>query len=295
MVRPVSSPSRVVVPRGLRDTDEAALCTLMARCLGRDGGLPMASEPEMVRRLYLSGDGIAWDADGGLAAAGALHRLAESQTVEFTGAVDPDRRGRGLGTELLTWAKHRGGASVVVRSDTLSEPAVRLFEQHGFRGDFEETVMRRSTSALPPDGQFEALATWSSRTAPDFYNAYAASFARRPGFPGWSFERWVDEMTGDDDFAPDASIVVYVADAPVGFVLVSGNWIEQVGVVPAATGRGIGAGLVAFALHRIAASGAEVAWLNVNVNNPRAASLYQRLGFDAVGRRGRFRHRGIAQ
>ena len=62
----------------------------------------------------------------------------------------------------------------------------------------------------------------------------------------------------------------------------------QVGVVPAARGRGIGAALVGEALRRMRADGATQAWLNVNVDNP-AVRLYRELGFEHRGRRARYR------
>jgi mycothiol synthase len=65
------------------------------------------------------------------------------------------------------------------------------------------------------------------------------------------------------------------------------GWIDQVGVVPAARGRGLGAALVLAALSRMRAAGETEAWLNVNVDNP-ARRLYERLGFHRRGRRARF-------
>ncbi|HUD69419.1 MAG TPA: GNAT family N-acetyltransferase [Acidimicrobiales bacterium] len=276
--------------RALLDGDEVELCELMRRCLEHDGGLPMAMEPEMVRQLFLAGEGVcARSADGDLSAAGALHISPRTGAREFTGAVDPGHRGRGLGTSLLAWATSVADPQRVVRSESLTDPAVQLFSRHGFHGAFEEIVMHRATAALPPDGRFEEYKIWSARSARDFFDAYVASFSARPGFPRWTLERWTKEMTSDDDFSSDSSIVVLAQGTPVGFLLVAGRWIEQVGVVPDARRRGIGTELVSFALRRIAESGAEEAWLNVSADNPRAISLYRRLGFDAYGRRGRFR------
>jgi mycothiol synthase len=276
--------------RALLDGDEVDLCGLMRRCLEHDGGLPMAMGPEMVRQLFLAGEGVcARSEHGNLAAAGALHAAPTTGAMEFVGAVDPAHRGRGLGTSLLGWATSVGGPQLVVRSESLSDPAAQLFARHGFHGVFEEIVMRRTTSALPPDGRFEASTAWSTRSARDFFDAYVASFSARPGFPGWTLERWTKEMTSDDDFSSDSSIVVFLQEMPAGFVLVAGAWIVQVGVVPDARRRGIGTELVSFALQRIAESGAEAAWLNVSADNPRAISLYRRLGFEVYGRRGRFR------
>jgi ribosomal protein S18 acetylase RimI-like enzyme len=74
---------------------------------------------------------------------------------------------------------------------------------------------------------------------------------------------------------------------PAGFLNVSENWIDQVGVVPGWRGRRVGAYLVATALRSLSAEGARDAWLCVNDNNP-AAGLYRRLGFRDAGRRARY-------
>jgi mycothiol synthase len=243
----------------------------------------------MVHQLFLEGEGVCQQSgDGELVAAGALRAPTDDER-EFTGAVDPAHRGSGLGTSLLSWATSNAGSDLVVRSESLSDPAVQLFARHGFQTVHEEIVMRRTSPALPPDGRFEEYLTWSSRSARLFFEAYVASFESRPGFPGWPLDRWVRTVTGDDDFMSQSSIVVLSSGSPVGFLLVAGPWIDQVGVVPASRRRGIGSDLVRFALHRIAATGAETAWLNVGADNPRASSLYRRLGFERYGRRGRFR------
>jgi ribosomal protein S18 acetylase RimI-like enzyme len=266
----------------------------MGRCLDHDGGLPLAGEPAMVRQLFLEGEGVgARSEDGHLTAAGALRGHATTDLSEFTGAVDPLHRGRGLGTALLDWALGEVEAPrLVVRTESLSDAAAQLLVRRGFHVVLEETVMQRATAAVSPDERFEEYKTWTARSVPDFYEAYVASFGARPGFPGWALERWVAEMTSVDDFAGDSSIVVFSHGVPVGFVLVAGAWIEQLGVVPDARRRGIGSELVTFALRRIADAGAETAWLNVSTDNPRAESLYRRLGFMAYGRRGRFRRIG---
>ena len=54
------------------------------------------------------------------------------------------------------------------------------------------------------------------------------------------------------------------------------GWIIQVGVVPAARGRGLGAALVAEAVRLMRSGGQAVITLNVNVDNPHAAALYRR-------------------
>jgi ribosomal protein S18 acetylase RimI-like enzyme len=96
-------------------------------------------------------------------------------------------------------------------------------------------------------------------------------------------------MASDDDFRPEESVVVGDADGlPVGFVLIAGSWIEQIGVVPRWRRQGIARGLVSQAIASIGDAGSEEIWLNVNENNAPAIELYAELGFVQFGRRGRF-------
>ena len=67
------------------------------------------------------------------------------------------------------------------------------------------------------------------------------------------------------------------------------GWITQVGVGPTARGRDIGAHLIYEAVSRMRSAGEGTITLNVNVDNPHAAALYDRLGFTRVGRRARYR------
>lgn len=55
--------------------------------------------------------------------------------------------------------------------------------------------------------------------------------------------------------------------------------IQNIGVVPAERGRGLGSALVAAALQGFATERAPRAWLEVTADNVRAVRLYQRLGF----------------
>ena len=146
------------------------------------------------------------------------------------------------------------------------------------------------------------LTEWSAATAARFHATYAASFRDRPGFPGDPADVWIAENEEDDDFRPAWSLLATVPalaeggsaaeDAPAGdagFVTAAVGWIVQVGVIPAARGRGIGAALVRESLARMAAAGRPEAWLTVNTNNPGAAALYRKLGFHHRGRRARYR------
>ena len=92
----------------------------------------------------------------------------------------------------------------------------------------------------------------------------------------------------DDDFRPEFSLLAYRDDVPVGFVVCADGWIVQLGVRPEWRARGIGSALVIEVLSRFRSAGTDHVLLDVNVNNPGAARLYERLGFHQVGRRARY-------
>jgi mycothiol synthase len=268
--------------------DLDALIALAARCLDSDGGLPLAADPDFLRRRWTTPTTMAVrDSGGRLVAAGAVRDCAV-----FTGLVDPAARGAGLGSRLLDWGLDRPGP-VTVETEGLTPAAEALFASRGLRQVFAEDVMRIDLTgavaqAAWPHGS--ALTTWSDATADRFAAVYDAAFRDRPGFPGRPVAEWIAELTEDDDFRPDWSILASLPGlGDAGFVTAAVGWIVQVGVVPAARGRGLGAALVAASLARRRSAGETEAWLDVNVDNPGAAALYRRLGFTAAGRRARYR------
>jgi ribosomal protein S18 acetylase RimI-like enzyme len=95
-------------------------------------------------------------------------------------------------------------------------------------------------------------------------------------------------VAGERGFRPDQSRVVLDPDGiPVGFVTLTEDWIDQVGVVPSWRGRGLGSHLVVRSLRALVKEGCDQAWLAVNVDN-RAHELYLRLGFEDHGLRARY-------
>jgi mycothiol synthase len=268
-----------------------AVAALAARCLAVDGGLPQSAELAFVTRRYAAEGGLAIGAYGPgdeLVAAAAVRPTGA--TVTGTALVDPAARGRGLGAAALDWAL---GAADVIDTESLTERAAALFASRGLSQSFAEEVLRRDLTELPgepteaPLPAAVELLTWAANTISRFYELYRTSFADRPGFPGWSQQQWVDWLV-DDDFRPDCSLLATGGGTDFGFVVCAEGWLVQLGTVPAARGRGIGAALTVAALTRMRAAGATEVLLDVNVNNANAAALYRRLGFTTVGRRARY-------
>jgi ribosomal protein S18 acetylase RimI-like enzyme len=273
----------------LTEDDLPALQGLAQACLDADGGLPTFAEPPMLRSRLLRAQTLAIREAGRLVAAAGV--TVEGTTATASGMVAPGVRGRGLGSRLLRWTEHHAGhATLTVATETLAPDAERLYARHGLVRTFAEEVMRHDLGAVPvvgtPSG-VQVVPMTDGRTT-DLFHAYAASFAGRPGFVEPSPDEWLDDLESDPDWRRDLSAVVLDSGGvPVGFVNVLSRWIDQVGVVPAWRGRGLGAHLVAAVLRALAAEGTEPVWLTVNENNP-ASALYRRLGFTRYGIRARY-------
>jgi mycothiol synthase len=275
----------------MTEPDLPALRDLAEACLHEDGGLPLLADEPMLRRFFLSGSGIGGYDDTGdlVAAAGVWTDRTGRRSV--TGLVRPSARHGGLGTQLAAWSGERSGGKllhVVVES---TSPDTDPFLRHlGLVRSFAEQVMRHDLVDVPVVRRPRGLKSlrWSDDTASLFHRAYRSSFEERPGFPDTPFAEWVGGLVEDPGFRPEQSRVVLDDHGLVaGFVTLADNWIDQVGVVPAWRGRGLGAHLVVRSLRALAKAGEADVWLAVNVDNP-ARELYRRLGFVDAGVRARY-------
>ena len=273
----------------LDDDSVDELRTLAHACLDADGGLPLFTGEQMLRGRMLIGESIAArDGSGALVAAASVS-VGGSGAIT-TGMVHPAHRGKGLGGRLLRWARERAGrAPLTVATETLSKRAERLYARFGLVEVFAEDVMRHDLSGVPavPAPEGITLTPVSAGDHTRLFEAYARSFADRPGFTLPTAAEWLDELIEDPDYRADLSLLATDLDQPVGFVNVLGTWVDQVGVIPPYRGRQLGAHLVVHVLGALAWEGADGCWLTVNVKNP-ADQLYRSLGFQVVGRRARY-------
>jgi GNAT superfamily N-acetyltransferase len=67
----------------------------------------------------------------------ALYRTGPREFELAKMAVAPSHQGRGLGDDLMIaaerWAKAHGADSVLILSNTVLEPAIRLYHKHGYK------------------------------------------------------------------------------------------------------------------------------------------------------------------
>ena len=297
-----------------RRRDLAALAELAKACLAVDGGLGFLFDAENLQERFFPDAQAAAigavDADGRMAACAAVQLAGDpgEHRGVIAGHVRPDLRGRGIGDFLMRWSKAnarsllaQSGAEqgvLVVRSESLTEPADRLYRRHGFERAFEELVMRRNFALPLPDCPLPpgvTLADWRPELGEQFYRAYDPAFRDRPGFPGWSPEEWVSHVVGND-LVPEWTLLARAGDQPVGFGIgcvdltanPRGGYIWQTGVIPIWRRRGVVSAILAEMMRRMYADGAPRTQLIVNINNPGAILAYEQLGFTTIGRRARY-------
>jgi mycothiol synthase len=294
--------------RSLEPADIAAIAALAAACLAVDGGLPLAATEPFIQARYMRESQRAtigaFASDARLVASAATQpaHTADEYRATIVGQIDPAQRRRGLGGFLLDWSIAQADVVLAdcpadrprtlhLTTEGLTTAAERLYTRHGFTQQFAEDVMQRDIDVPLPHAPLPpaiAIETWTPALAPQFFEAYHASFSERPGYPGWSAEQWIAWVADDDEFQPGLSLLARDGERAVGFIVCADEWIVQVGTRPEWRGRGLASALVVEALRRRRAAGGERMLLDVNVNNPAAARVYTRLGFDVIGRRARY-------
>ena len=294
--------------RPMSRNDLPALVDLAGKGYLADGGLHFLFEPDEITGRYFpatSGTAMgAFTVDEQLVACTSvyLNPGSDIQQAIIIGLVRPDWRGRGIGTCLMRWSQVQAQALLTgattpvlqIRTESLTEPAARLYLAHGFAVVFEELVMRRDLHRPLPDSWLPPEVTitpWQPDLADQFFQAYEAAFRERPGFPGWTRAEWIAHWL-DDDFRPAWSLLAQVGHVPLAFLIAIATpphgFVVQVGVVPSQRRRGLASALVVETMRRMQADGAASIQLTVNTNNPSAIKTYTALGFVTIGRRARY-------
>lgn len=195
-----------------------------------------------------------------------------------------DRRQRPAGDPLAD-------APAWLRITVLDDAALaKVAELRGFELAHAEDDMTRLRRA--GDAMDAPLAAWDGAHASAFFKAYEAAFRERPGFPAWSEQRWLLFATDYDAFRPELSHVLLEGGDPLAFRIVAIEeapegrraCVVQLGVAPAARGRGLGRALLTDLDARLPEDVRAIE-LSVGTNNPAARALFERDGFEVLRRR----------
>jgi mycothiol synthase len=305
--------------RPLQHADAPTLYQLELDCARVDGNTNPPTLLACERKLEHAASRLVTDT---LCAINAVGQLAVSARLTFDldlkhecrafldGGVHPDYRARGLGDFILRWMQARARQVFsaiaddrprVLRIDLYDKgaDAIALYEQHGFRFAFAEDEMRRDLrQSIPPnllpDGM--SFVHWTPQNATLFFKVYDDAFRERPGFPAWSEQTWRRAFTEHGEFRDDLSHLILDGREPVAYALCAvvvvesdEGWILQMGVRPAWRKRGLASALLSEVMRSFQAEGLPYAWLSVNVDNPQAKRVYQRLGFVCAKRYTSFR------
>lgn len=210
-------------------------------------------------------------------------------------AVDPDRRGRGIGRALVADALAAGGAGTRVWAHG-DLPAARAVAAHlGLRPARELLQLRRrlDTPELPevPVPADVTLRTYAgSADDAELLRVNAAAFDWHPEQGSWT-QHEIDERVAEPWFDPAGLFVA--ADATTGGVL-GFHWtkvhpatadgpatgeVYVVAIDPAAQGRGLGRLLTVAGLRYLRDRGLGSVLLYTEADNTAALHTYDRLGF----------------
>jgi ribosomal protein S18 acetylase RimI-like enzyme len=305
--------------------DLEALHALDGRVASLDHPLHVTSLSSMRQLLEMPGIDLERDSlvadegDGQLVAWGLsfLWPVRESVVrVSVDGGVDPSRRGRGLGRDLVEWQRLRGEQHLSASDDVLpavlaagveqeAESHAALLQRQGFGpARWWSTLSRDLTRPVEPVPLDPAvrLEEYSTRREEATRLARNEAFVDHWGSQASTPEVW-RMLVGAATFRPDLSFVAVAAgddgeEEVVAFVLTTvepEQWpahggrsahVDYVGVRRAWRGRHLAQSLLATALARQADQGFELCVLDVDSTSPTGAvGLYDRAGFTVAGRR----------
>jgi len=301
--------------RPLTEQDAPAYARLREACRAADGGTEVTTDEIAGRELtdphapLVTNTACLAAADGELLAfARVRERLdgVRARRVFLWGLTHPERRGRGIGTALVSWAEARGReilaacpADLPRLLETFHEEAVadatELYRRRGFQQVRWYRDMRRDLrEPIPPEPDLGSLRTigfepaWTEPLRLAHNEAFADHWGSEP-LPPDVFER---DLVGDPLFRRDLSFLVLHGDEVAGYTLnyvaeadwavtgVRDGWIGQLGVRRPWRKRGVATALLVRSMTAFRAAGLEMASLGVDTENPTGAvGVYERVGF----------------
>jgi len=212
--------------------------------------------------------------------------------------VDPERRGGGLGSWLLTWAEARARSSLTQQgSSTALRPsfsgddpvAARLLEARGYRHvrtfwHMDRLLDGTEKAGEPPRGV--SIRVLGDGQGPVLHRLLESAFEGHFGFEPMSYDAWERAVLRLPSVDPSLVFLAERDGEAVGG-LIAGHvedesWVHELGVLEEHRGLGIGRALLRRAFAELASRGRTKVKLNVDGENRTGAPrLYGSVGMRA--------------
>lgn len=246
----------------------------------RADGQPPFSDQSLVDLRAGARLGTAIEIDGEISGISIMTTDAEPAEAEIV--VGPAYRRRGLGGRLLADVLARSGGNALIWAHG-DHPDARSLAARAGLDPVRELLQLRLSPVRAPGGATEVRAFRPGRDDAEWLALNALAFADHAE-QGTLGQADLDARKAESWFDPADFLIASGDDgAMVGFcwLKVEGGIGElyAVGVSPAGQGRGLGRGLVAAGLQRLAARGIRESNLYVEAENTAAVALYRSVGF----------------
>jgi ribosomal protein S18 acetylase RimI-like enzyme len=298
--------------RGVRDDDLGAWADALAAIEAVDRTGEIVDREDLAAQLRLSyfeadlDSRLGW-VDGRVVAWGTVLCIPNDRNwrVMIAGAVVPEWRDRGLGSDLVAWQFERSRGVAAGRGESVpawcelgasveDEARAELFRMFDFAPTRYYPQMRRSLALPPPVPPLDGLTL--ARFEPEHDDAvrlvhneaFIDHFAPMP----LDAESWRTWVTGDRHFRPDLSFVVFDEDEIVGYAMnfvypdewealgFREGWTHQLGVRRRWRRRGVASALLDATAAAFAGEGLHQATLEVDAESLTGAfALYERRGY----------------
>jgi mycothiol synthase len=279
------------------DDAEGVLAVLHARELADVGRaeypLEMLRDEWRLSDVDLAADAVLAEVGEGRIVGYAMVRRPGSFAV-----VAPEYEGRGIGTQVLRWTEERERQLGRDRHrqwiSAANESARALLVSAGYAHERSYwRMVRRFDGPVEPR---EPPAAYRLRTLDVEHDALEVhalddeAFSGNADYAPETFEQFREEHLLAHDVDPGLSVVAVQGERIAGYLLTR-RWHEQtVGFVdvlavhPDHQRRGVASAMLGDAFAKFARAGLGEAQLGVASDNPRALSLYQRLGMSVLFR-----------